>query len=159
MKNNKTKSIVGAVSLMIGTGLYIVSHMMNPADDTVIMVCLPASVILLLTGIIAIFSIKTDTADVTEDIDVKHRPLAEEAKTMTVIGNSLYILSFLEAVVMVWLDLDFWLYTALSVHMILNIIIAFMLRLSGKSRMEKIRMLMKEENAGKIEINITTVKN
>ena len=154
MKNNKTKSIVGAVSLMTGTGLYIVSHMMNPADDTVIMVCLPASVILLLTGIIAIFSIKSETAKVTEDIDEKFRPLAKEAKTMKEIGNSLYILSFLEAIVIVCLDLDSWLYMALSSHMVLDIIIAFLLRWSGKSRMEKIKMLMREEKAGNMNITI-----
>lgn len=154
MKNNQTKAIVGAVSLITGIVLNIMSHIMNPADDTAFPAPLLASIILIISGIIAIFSIKTETAKVTEDIDEKFRPLAKEAKTMKEIGNSLYILSFLEAIVIVCLDLDSWLYMALSSHMVLDIIIAFLLRWSGKSRMEKIKMLMREEKAGNMNITI-----
>lgn len=34
MKNNQTKVIVGTVSLISGTGLSIVTDIMNPTDDT-----------------------------------------------------------------------------------------------------------------------------
>ena len=148
MEKDLSKFPVSIILLFAGITISILLMVVEPDDDTIYFIGTIMSVLMITASFVSIFRTKTENPEnMKEDkvIDEKYQKKFDELNNQKSTANALFILCVLEVVILVCFELgDSW-WWFLQVHIFINFIVAFVMRMSISKEKSELEKQMKED--------------